>query len=649
MHGFTKVCANTPALLERIKELMATGQPRGLDCESDGPLLLKPQLTKAGKQSYDKFLNMDRSSLVGFSLAFENKESFYVPVNHRKKNAPYYEAMRIFQLAFEAPGTCAVHNLKHELKAANLEAIFPKPRQGLRCTQVGTWLAGMGVKKGDTEVYGLKELSKKHLGHEMSKFETVVGGTGGYFGMMDAESPEAVEYACEDAIGALMLDQICWPRIQELGLEHWHDAVEMPCVWVLRAMTDEGLRIDHERAQAIYEFAGDETRKHIAKFQRLFPGVSPASTTQLQALFEDGTWPKLGKKGKAGWSTHKAAVEAIAGAVPKGSVGEQATTHLLNMREVLKIQSTYSGSLIRLASQYLDNRLHPSFSQTGTATGRFSSSYPNGQNMPVRGQYGPMLMAMFAAPEDEIWGSADYSQIELRVLAHHAGGKLQEGYKLGQDVHQNTGTTLGTSRDTGKTVNFALIYGAAAGQLSRTIGCTKQEAQRYLDGVKSGMPAVGALFQRIYDAAYERGFVKTLGGRYRWLPDMPRRGPELARRGFKGIKYGDEEATKRLMRAWSDERKAGNTVCQGGAGDIVKKAMVDLHFNKPDWLKLNCQIHDDIRWAVKGVDPESEAGQARAKESLEIVSHYMENAWELRVPLVADGVLGRNWKELKYS
>ena len=578
---------------------------------------------------------------MGWSCAFPDGTSYYIPLNHRKGNASYQQGVDALGVALQQSEVW-IHNLKHELKAfQRVEGLRTRDGKGLLDSQVACWLAG--INAGGK--FGLKELALKHLDYAMATFDDTVGE--GQFGLLDPE--EGKDYACDDAIAALLLGRKAQQTIGSYGLTEWFHQVELPFVRVLRDCQDTGVSIDPARIHALRVEWESERERLLGDFQRLTDIENPGSSKQLQEMFERGWWdPDIAPKTATGaYKTGADVVKAQLATLPKGSKGYEAARLLSEFKVYHKLIGTYTTSLIELAAQYPDGKLHPDYHQTGTATGRLSSSYPNGQQMPVRTEQGRRLLECFAAPMDEWWGSADFSQIELRVLAHYCGGALGEAYRLGKDVHQQTADLTGSSRTHAKTINFAKIYGAHHKKMASTLGVTVDEAKGFMEMYDKAYPEVEQTMRQVRTAAYRRGYVKTLSGRRRYLPEMPNRNRSWVDQGFvsvnKGLMSMDE-----LMDAWGDERKAFNTVCQGSAADITKKAMVDLHQQMPGWMRPQTQIHDDIRWTISIPEPEKTSQKLRAGESMAMVQRVMENAWPgLRVPLVAEPVVGRNWKELK--
>ena len=625
--GWRIELAVSPKAVANLLEKVSRMPFCGLDTESDAPQLTEAKWSKTGIQKHKNFINLWRSQTVGFSLAFPDFSAYYVPLNHRRDNASYGHALKVLQVALSKP--CWAHNAKHELMALDRLGL-PGEHPQLRCSQVASFLACMDFDGSR----GLKAMVQGYYGHQMATFEETVKE--GLFGSMAPK--DGLVYAAEDAIGALLLGLKAEETIASWGLESWYLDVEMPFLRVLREMTDEGLHFDVEGAEVLGKKLAQDCARYAQQFEHLV-GISPSSPVQLQKLYEDGWWPKA-KKTKTGWSTDAEVVEGFVVGLEKGSKGHKAAELLLAYRESAKGSSTYTTSLAFNAMQYPDMRLHPEYHQDGTDTGRLSSSNPNGQNFPAHGDLAKQIMELFAAPDGQKLGSSDYSQIDLRVLAHFAGGRLREAYLEGADIHQLTADIVGCSRQQAKTVNFAKVYGAHHKKMATQIGSTIPEAKLFMEKYDRAYREVTGLIKRVVDAAYRRGYVKTLGGRRRLFLEMPSRDPRVVAGGFQSVRKEliDQEE---LMDAWGDERKAFNTVCQGGAADIIKVAMVKIHQQKPSWFKWHAQIHDDVRWRIEDTTP------LREKESMAIVKECMESAYKLTVPLVVEPVLGQSWKDLK--
>ena len=614
----------------------------GFDTESSGPLLRTSTPKRRKSRKYKKFVNMELSTTSGYSVAFPDGTSYYVPLRHRKQNCPHRPAVNTLRRLLTETGAEAVaHNWQHELKALadlKIDGFFPTARDSM----VELWLAGAGLRAGLAWVFGLKELSKKWLGYEQLKFEEVVGDSS--FDQLDPQARQTIQYACDDAITALLLHDKFAPTIKDWGLWDWYRDVEMPFVWICREMQDTGIVPDVEGLQKLHDRVSPQIARMAIEFEQTTGGISVASSSQLQGLFGQ-YWPTeingrpVSKTKAGGFATTKEALEKI---YPHcGKIGQQLIDLRLEFNKYDKIRSTYSQGLIEIASQFPDGKLHPSYKQVGTVTGRISSADPCSQNIPSRTDIGKEVLECFRTEEGRVLGSADYSQIDLRVLSHFENDVLAEAYRAGVDVHQRTADLVGCSRNQGKTVNFARIYGAHYNKMAYQLKSTREEAKQFMEGYEAAYPKVGRLVKTVIKHTYRRGYVRTLSGRRRLFPELLKYDPDITARGFKAVKDGDLTEAQ-LFRLWGKEREAFNCVCQGGASDIVKKAMVDIWKSRPtSGFRFVTQIHDDIRWDTPDVPSEREV-------SAIAVQRAMEKSWEsLRVPLVAEPVSGYTWKDLK--
>lgn len=613
----------------------------GFDTESHGPEL-----------THQKFINVYRSQLTGFSLAFADGTSYYVPVNHAKGNAAFQEAMGLLRVLVE-DGMCAVHNLKHERRVLSMEGLEERWTNAI-CTQVLCWM--LQVSEGG---YGLKHLASSLLGFDMKTFEETTGGLP--FNALDTK--DAVDYACQDAEAALLLAQRYYPlqypeldRFRGMKPAFWNR--EMPYIEVLQHMEDSGMLLDCDKLREVVSDFRSRAKSVLSQWQAvcrehgllrwevddncldLEEAISPTSSKQLQLLFQTGHWAAEGVPYKAtGYSTSAEYVRMQIDSLPSSEVGKQLAELKLEHSKLNKLVTTYGEKLIEIASQYPDGRLHCNYLHTGTATGRLSSSGPNLQNIPARTEEGLRIRDAFVAPEGWSLVSADYSQIELRVLAHFCGeGALFEGYCQGADVHQAVADQLGVTRSQGKTTNFASVYGVGPKKLSRSLGMTLDECKAFLDRYKKEFaPEVFALLEKAAAVAERRGYVRTLGGRIR------RSKLKEAREYLDGLRSSHNASEEARREAWgrmaSEERKAGNTPIQGGARDVMVEGTLRFYRRMDrERCKIIAQIHDDLVCEVR--DDYVEECSRLLKESL-------EGAWELRVPLVVEPVVGKRWSDLK--
>lgn len=599
-----------------------------VDTESSGPNLL-------GK----KFVNMFRATTTGVSFCFDDKKCFYMPIAHRQGNLSLGYVNRVGEALQNEKVSLWAHNWKHDLKA------FDQLGWNLRgCdladTQIMLWL--LGLKEPGKSAYGLKAQAFAKLGLTMSTFEETVGA-GDTFSTLTPE--DGLQYAAEDALAVQLLKEKYFADLLALDLgDAWNRELRM--VRVLRHMEDTGIEIDDLRISRLYQEVHGNREQLLAEWDWLVGG-NPSSPKQVnENLYEYGLWSPLDgmKSKKTGlYPTNKEAVNMQLALCKPGSVGHRAAELKLELNALAKIETTYSMSLIENAGQYPDGRLHPNYHGTGTETGRLSSSYPNGQNIPIRTELGKRVQECFGVARGNCIVSADYSQIELRVMAHLAGsGPLFDGYRAGADVHQATADDLGCTRDQGKTINFAILYGAGARKMAKQIGVELPEAKRLLLRWRKNNSSVVDKLDSIVQSAYSTGMVRLESGRIRRLPEMRRRDPLRTPRlsGPHSEEQRERHWDNVLKPRFSDERRAGNTAVQGFAADIVKQAMVEIYdaLVVPGHVRMQAQVHDDIKLEVN----KDYADRAASK-----MQEIMEQAWKLRVPLLAEPAIGANWLEAK--
>jgi DNA polymerase-1 len=594
-----------PALLERLDRAPAVG----LDTESSGPNLL-------GKN----MLNVLRSTLTGVSLATE-EGAFYVPIGHVIRNVGLDEVEKLFAWRPKPEVPLYIHGAKHEAKAF-ATGPFPWPlleHRKIGCTQILAHLAQKGQNMGKKNVsFGLKQLVSEHLGYRMQTFEEVVGR--GTFAGLDPKDPKVLRYACDDATGALAIAEFLIPFLLPGQLELF---------WKTRGRTfrafaemeSTGFGLDVPCLEGHVETFERRLRELEEEWDFLIGGVSMRSSKQLQRLFEDGTWSSEGLQTTTqGFSTEREYVEKQLRVCKRGSLGYRAAVVKLEHGRLSKLVSTYGRKLVDLSRQYPDFRLHGSFNPTGTVTGRPSSSDPNLLNIPTRTEEGRRIReALTAGREGWTLLSADYSQVELRILAHLlGGGNLFSGLVAGADPHQITADNAGTDRPGGKYLNFAIIYGVGTGNIAKNLGCSVSKAKSIIDTLNRNEPGIEQLRSRIESASRKRGYVRTLAGRHQLLPDL--------------------RSSSKSLRA-SAERKVFNTPHQGGAADIMDAGMMAFFDAKDDdRCRLVCQVYDDLVCLVR---------DDYLDEARELLQTSLESAWDLRVPLVAEPADGYRWSDHK--
>ena len=443
----------------------------------------------------------------------------------------------------------------------------------------------------------------------------------------DAFTPLADQGA---VLGALMghtaligaLKQVLAPRLEELGMHDLYYGVELPLCPVLAEMEHLGMLVDRQALAAFGALLDERIRADEALIYELAGETFNINSTQQfgHILFDKLGLPPV-KKTKTGYSTSAEVLEKLRGKHP-------IVEAVLDYRQLAKLKSTYVDGLMKVIAP--DGRIHTSFQNTVTATGRLSSTEPNLQNIPVRTELGAELRKMFVAPEGKVLVDADYSQIELRLLAHIAGDEhMIAAFRSGEDIHTVTASQVfgvppesvtHEMRRRAKAVNFGIVYGISDFSLSQDIGVTRAEAREYMEKYFEKYSGVHAYMTRVVEQAKENGYVSTLMGRRRWLP-------ELKSSNFNLRSFG--------------ERVALNMPIQGTAADIIKLAMIkvrDKLLSEGLEARLVLQVHDEL--IVECPECETE----RVKELLE---GEMEHVVELALPLTAEAHAGRSWAEAK--
>ena len=423
-------------------------------------------------------------------------------------------------------------------------------------------------------------------------------------------------------IGALK--NVLAPRLEELGMHQLYYEIELPLCPVLAAMEHAGMLVDRKALSAFGDMLDERISADQAEIYALAGETfNINSTQQLGRILFDGD--KLGlppvKKTKTGYSTNAEVLEKLRGQHP-------IIDKILEYRQYTKLKSTYVDGLGKVIAP--DGRIHTSFQNTVTATGRLSSAEPNLQNIPVRTELGAELRKMFVAPAGKVLVDADYSQIELRLLAHIAGDEhMIEAFRSGEDIHTVTAAQVfgvpvdqvtRHMRSSAKAVNFGIVYGISAFSLSQDIGVPTYEAKEYIEKYFARFSGVHAYMTDVVSRAKADGYVTTLFGRRRWLP-------ELKSSNFNTRSFG--------------ERVALNMPIQGTAADIMKLAMIHVHSRLREeglQARLILQVHDELIVEC----PEEEAESVKA-----LLSREMESVARLSVPLIADAAAGRSWAEAK--
>ena len=466
--------------------------------------------------------------------------------------------------------------------------------------------------------YELEELGLTYYNQQFPKAAIYLEE--GAFGPLSEQSVpvEAMMRHCIliDALGDTLT-----ARLKELGMWELYEKVDLPLCLTLAEMEQEGLLIDRG---ALVEF-GSMLSGRIDEVQKTIYALAEEDTFNINSTQQLGhiLFDKLGlppvKKTKSGWSTNADVLEKLRGEHP-------IIDSILEYRQLTKLKSTYVDGLGKVIAP--DGRIHTSFQNTVTATGRLSSTEPNLQNIPVRTELGAELRKMFAAPEGKVLVDADYSQIELRLLAHMAGDQAMiDGFRSGEDIHTITASQVfGVSpeevtplmRRSAKAVNFGIVYGISPFSLSQDIGVTVQEAKEYMEKYFAHYSGVRAYMDSVVEKARKTGYVSTLWGRRRWIP-------EIKSSNFNTRSFG--------------ERVALNAPIQGTAADIIKLAMIQVRDRlKAENLegKLVLQVHDELI---------VECPEQEAETVCNLVEEEMEKVAALSVSLLAETHAGKTWAE----
>ena len=560
-------------------------------------------------------LDYEKDKLVGFSFCFHKDEAYYVPFAHFYLGVTDQVNPEVAKNAIREifKHNVVGHNIKFDMHFVS-RFLDDDSMRIYSDSMILAWLIN------PESALSLDKLSDKLLGHKMVAFKDTVK-KGDTFASVELE--DACKYAAEDALITLKLYTLFLQKLELQDATHLIKEsmdVEIPFIDTLLAMEKEGIKVDSSfleeflvevketltgLTKSIYELAGSEFNIN--------------STKQLGVILFETLGLPVGKKTKTGYSTDEKVLSGLNGKhdiIPK----------LLEYREVYKLYSTYIEPLLKLSKEDEYSRIHTSFVQTGTATGRLSSKNPNLQNIPARSKLGLKIREAFVAPEGKKLIGIDYSQIELRLLAHFSlDSVLVDAFKHDKDIHRQTAIALfgeedaDAKRGVAKTVNFGLLYGMGQKKLSDTLGITTKEAKEIIEKYFESFPTVKTYFRSIVDSSKEYGYVQTL----------------LKRR-----RYFDYENATPMFRAAYD-RESVNSVFQGSASDLIKLSMNKIHKVIKDEnlnAKMLLQIHDELIFEVNA--EEAEALGERFKE-------IMEGIMELNIPLKASMNIGENWGQLK--
>ena len=625
--------ARDPASPETAYELVQSAEALErwiADAMGDGIVAVDTETTS---------LNAMRAELVGVSLALAGAGACYIPLGHaapaaqgaldlgdggtgdkgggkKLKQIALKTALKALKRLLESPSVLKVgHNIKYDMKVL--------ARHGIAVAPIDDTMVLSYVLEGGLHGHSLDELAELHLAHDTIKFKDVAGSGKAQVTFDQVPLEAALDYAAEDADVTGRLYRLLKPRLATEHMVTVYETLERPLIPVLEAMEHTGIRVD---AGALEALSADFTTR-LAGLEGEIHGLvgrqfNVGSPKQLGEVLFDEMGLEGGKKGKTGaYVTDADVLDDLA------AQGHDLPARVLEWRQLAKLKSTYTDALVQEINPDT-GRVHTSYAQAVAATGRLSSSDPNLQNIPVRTEEGRKIRRAFVPDKGWRLLSADYSQIELRLLAHVAGIEvLEDAFRDGLDIHAMTASQVfgvpvegmdPMVRRQAKAINFGIIYGMSAFGLARQLGISRSEAGKYIEAYFERYPGIRDYMERTKTEARAQGFVTTPFGRKCHVRGINEKNP--ARRNFA-------------------ERAAINAPLQGGAADIIKRAMVRL----PGALqaagleaRMLLQVHDELIFEV----PKAETEDTRA-----LVKGVMEAAAHLRVPLVVDTGLGDNWDE----
>lgn len=567
-------------------------------------------------------LDAMNASLVGISIAFQAGEAVYIPVGHSLTAAPeqldLQDVLGRLKPHLENPALKKIgQNLKYD------QHVFANYGIALNGIAGDAMLASYIIESHLG--HGLDELSERWLGLETITYESLCGKGAKQISFADVAIGQATEYAAQDADFALRLEAHLRAQMDAKQLE-MYEKMELPVAQVLFEMERNGVQIDRaELARQSAELGAELMKLEQEAYAAAGQPFNLNSPKQLQEiLFDKMGIPTKGlkKTAKGGISTNEAVLEQLAPDYPLPKI-------ILQNRSLAKLKSTYTDKLPDMISPR-DNRVHTTYAQAVAITGRLASNNPNLQNIPIRTAEGRRVRRAFTAPPGSVIVSADYSQIELRIMAHLSGDKtLIAAFQNGEDVHRRTAAEVfGTApenvspeqRRYAKTINFGLIYGMGQYGLAKSLGIDNLSAKNFIDRYFARYPGVAEYMQRTKEQAAAQGFVETLFGRRLYLPDIRNKNAN-ARAGA--------------------ERAAINAPMQGTASDLIKRAMIDVS----RWLvsddlksKLIMQVHDEL--VLEVVETELDFVKEKLPQIMAKVGGGL-----LDVPLVAEVGVGENWEE----
>ncbi len=569
-------------------------------------------------------LDTMRANLVGFSLATASGRACYVPLRHEGdlehpvgNQLEARAALDLLDPLLLDPGTLKI------FQNAKFDMLVLEHAGAARAVAIDDTMLISYAQEAGAHGHGMDELSSRHLGHTPVTYDQVTGTGRNRIPFARVDLASATRYAAEDTDVTLRLWHALRPQLARNRSLALYEQLERPLIRILADMEQAGISVDAtELRRMSVDFAARmavmETEIHALAGRPFNLG----SAKQLGEILFDEMSLAGGKRMKTGaWGTDSSVLQGLA------EQGHELPARILEWRQLAKLKSTYADALVDEVNPDT-GRVHTSFQMAITSTGRLSSNEPNLQNIPIRTEEGGRIRRAFIAAPGHVLVSADYSQIELRLMAHVAGiPALKEAFATGQDIHARTASEVfgvpmagmdAATRRRAKAINFGIIYGISAFGLGRQLGIPPGEARSYIDAYFARYPGIRAFMDSTREEARTHGYVLTPFGRRCWIPGIADKNP--ARRSYA-------------------ERQASNAPLQGGAADIIKRAMVRI----PAALsaaRLNArmllQVHDELLFEA----PEAEAERLQA-----VVKSVMESAASLSVPLVVETGHGKSWAD----
>ena len=616
-------CVNSPELFTKWLIKLQMAQLVAVDTETDN-------------------LDAMQANLVGISFGLENGEACYIPLTHKGKIAQPTQVDLFGESEAELDEIEAL--LPNQLNKADclaqLKPILENPnirkigqnikydltifaRNGIELQGVTFDTMLQSYTLDSTGRHNMDDLAERYLGHQTIPFEELAGKGKNQLTFDQIELDKATEYAGEDAEITMKLHQLLWSELQKTPeLVKLFEQIEMPLVSVLSCVERNGVLIDPAKLLA-HSVEIEQRLKELETLVHQEAGevFNLASTKQLQEiLFNKLGLPILKKTPKGAPSTNEEVLEELA------QMGHQVPVLLMEHRGLSKLKSTYTDKLPQMINAQT-GRVHTSYHQAVTATGRLSSSDPNLQNIPIRNEQGRRIRQAFIARDGYVILAADYSQIELRIMAHLANdANMIKAFAEGKDIHRSTAAEIfgvpleavtSEQRRSAKAINFGLIYGMSEFGLANQLGISRTDAKKYMELYFQRYPAVQQFMLDIREKAAEKGYVETLFGRRLYLPEIN---------------------SSNQMRRKAAERVAINAPMQGTAADIIKVAMIgiDQAVRNCEDIAMIMQVHDELVFEVKA---------DRVEHYTQLIKAEMEKAIELKVPLIAEVGVGSNWDE----